>query len=205
MPIVGSISLTHSFTHSLYGAGFYLKSCHSAFQKISCFLYGTRRFITVFTKPRHWTLFWASWIQFSPLTPVSLRSILMLSTHLLLRLPVVSYLRASQPKPSKHSSHACHMSHPPHPPWFNHPNNIRWRIQAVKVIIMQFSPLSVFLRFRSKYLNTLFSETLSLCSSLKMRDHVSHPYSATGKIPVLYILIFRFFDMRLEDKRFCTE
>jgi hypothetical protein len=28
----------------------------SACQKISCFLYGTRRFITMFTKARHWTL-----------------------------------------------------------------------------------------------------------------------------------------------------
>jgi hypothetical protein len=31
--------------------------CHSVCQKISCFLYGTRRFITVFTKARHWTLY----------------------------------------------------------------------------------------------------------------------------------------------------
>jgi hypothetical protein len=45
--------------------------------------------------------------------------------------------------------HACYMSRPPHPPWFNCPNNIRWRIQAVKFIIMQFSPQSVFLPFRS--------------------------------------------------------
>jgi hypothetical protein len=29
------------------------------------------------------------------------------------------------------------MSSPPHPPWFNHPNNIRWRVQAMKFIIMQ--------------------------------------------------------------------
>jgi hypothetical protein len=36
--------------------------------------------------------------------------------------------------------HACHMSRPPRPPLFNHPNNIRWRIQAVKFIIIQFSP-----------------------------------------------------------------
>jgi hypothetical protein len=43
------------------------------------------------------------------------------------------------------------MSRPPHPPWFNHPNNIRWRTQAVKFIIMQFSPLSIFLSFISKY------------------------------------------------------
>jgi hypothetical protein len=43
------------------------------------------------------------------------------------------------------------MSRPPHPPWFNHPNFIRWRLQAVKFIIMQFSPWSIFLPFRSKY------------------------------------------------------
>jgi hypothetical protein len=28
-------------------------------------------------------------------------------------------------------------------------------------------------------LNSLFSKTLSLCSSLKVRDQVSHPYSTT--------------------------
>jgi hypothetical protein len=43
------------------------------------------------------------------------------------------------------------MSRPPHPPWFNQPNNIRWKIQAMKFIIMQLSPRSVFLPFRSKY------------------------------------------------------
>jgi hypothetical protein len=37
-------------------------------------------------------------------------------------------------------------------------------------------------------LNTLFSNNLSLCSSLTVRDHVSHPYRTTGKIIVLYIL-----------------
>jgi uncharacterized membrane protein len=38
-------------------------------------------------------------------------------------------------------------------------------------------------------LSTLFSNTLNLCSSLKERDKVSHPYKTTGKIIVLYILI----------------
>jgi hypothetical protein len=56
--------------------------------------------------------------------------------------------------------------------------------------------------FRSKILNTLFSETPSPCSSLKVRDQVLHPYNTTGKITVLYILIFRLLDMRREDKRF---
>jgi hypothetical protein len=74
---------------------------HSAHQKISCFLYGTRRFITVFTKARHITLSWASWIQFAPSIPTSPRSSLMLSSHLSLGLP------SDQPKPCKHLS-------PPH-------------------------------------------------------------------------------------------
>jgi hypothetical protein len=55
--------------------------------KKSCFLYGTRRFIAMFTKARHWTLSWASWIQFASSIPISLRSILMLSSHLPQGLP----------------------------------------------------------------------------------------------------------------------
>jgi hypothetical protein len=38
-----------------------------------------------------------------------------------------------------------------------------------------------------------------------VRDQVSHPCSTTDKITVFYILIFRFFDMIQEDKRFWTE
>ena len=41
-------------------------------------------------------------------------------------------------------------------------------------------------------LKTLFSNTLSLRSSLKASDQVSHPYKAANKIIVLYILIFMF-------------
>jgi hypothetical protein len=92
--------------------------------------------------------------------------------------------RSSQPNPCKHLSppRACHMSRPPHPPWFNHPNNNWWRIQAMK-FIMQFSPRPIFLpKGPNIFLNTLFSKLLSLCSSLKVRDQVSHPYSTTGKI-----------------------
>jgi hypothetical protein len=42
-------------------------------------------------------------------------------------------------------------------------------------------------------LSTLFSNTLSLCSSLTVRDHVPRPYKTTGKVTVLYILTFTFF------------
>ena len=49
--------------------------------------YGIRRFITAFTSARHLSLPWASSIQSITPCPNSLRSILILSSHLLLGLP----------------------------------------------------------------------------------------------------------------------
>jgi hypothetical protein len=55
------------------------------------------------------------------------------------------------------------------------------------------------------HLSTLFSNTLSLCSSLNVRGQVSHPYRTTSNIIVLCIVIFTLLDSRHEDKRFWTE
>jgi hypothetical protein len=71
----------------------------------------------------------------------------------------------------------------------------------MKLLVMQFSPVffNPSLFCPNILLNTMFSNTLSLCSSLTFRDHVSHPYSNRGNIIVLYILTFTFFDSRRED------
>jgi hypothetical protein len=49
--------------------------------------YGTRRFLTVFTRSLHWSLSWAWWIQSTPPHSISLTFILILSTHLRVFLP----------------------------------------------------------------------------------------------------------------------
>ena len=48
--------------------------------------------------------------------------------------------------------------------------------------------------------NTLFSNTLNLCSSLNVRDQVSQPGNTTGYIIVLYVLTSTFLEIRRDDK-----
>ena len=67
------------------------------------------------------------------------------------------------------------------------------------------SPVTWSLLGPSILVNNLFSKALSLRSSFSVRDQVSHPYQTTGIIMVLYILIFKFLDSKLKDKRFFTE
>jgi hypothetical protein len=68
--------------------------------------YGTRRFTTVSTRVLYWSLSWARSIQSISSQTISLRSILILSTHLRLSLPSclvpsafppISYIHSSSP------------------------------------------------------------------------------------------------------------
>jgi hypothetical protein len=79
--------LIYLLTYLFHGAGYYLKSWLSlSLSKYILLSYGNRRFIIMLIKTRHWTLSWASWMQFAPSIPISLRSSLMLSSHLCLGL-----------------------------------------------------------------------------------------------------------------------
>jgi hypothetical protein len=72
---------------------------------------------------------------------------------------------------------------------------------------MKFSQVSLyFLPLGPKYYpHILFSNTLILCFSYKVRDHVSRPYKTTSRNMVFHILIFKFLNRRWQNKRFCTE
>jgi hypothetical protein len=68
------------------------------------------------------------------------------------------------------------------------------RVQITKLLIMQlFQPPVTSPLFGSNILlSILFSNTLSLYSSLSDKDHVSHPYRTKGKIIVVNIITFTF-------------
>jgi len=73
----------------------------------------------------------------------------------------------------------------------------------MKLLVMQLFPVSLTstLLGPNILLTTLFLDTLSLRSSLSVRDQVSHPYEITGKIMVFCILNLKVLERRGEDKR----
>jgi len=116
--------------------------------------YGTQRFITVFTRACHWSLFSAKWIQSTHSQPISLKSILMLSLYLCLGL-----LRGLFPLGFPTKILCTFLIFAMHAIWpsqlillFHHPNNKWWSAHGMKLLSVQ--PLPVFchlLPLRSTY------------------------------------------------------
>ena len=160
--------------------------------------HGTRRLITALTSIRHLSLSWASPIQSIYTHPTSWRSLLILSTHL--RPGLSSGLLPSgfptktlyTPSPHPYAPHAQPISFfsilSPAQYWVRSTNHLapRYKISTIH-------PVTSLLLGPNILLNTMFSNTLSFFSSRSVNDQVSHPYKTTGKIIVLYILIFKFF------------
>jgi hypothetical protein len=147
------------------------------------------KLITAFTITLQLFISCASPTQSTPPHTISPRFILILYNHI--RLGLSGGLFPFGPPTKNLYSflffHSCYMPRPFHLPWFDHSNYTWRRVQ----IIMHFSSLSCHFSLLSlnAFISTLFSSTLSLCSSLKIRDQVSHPNRTTRKIIVLHILI----------------
>ena len=149
--------------------------------------YGTRRFNVAFTRAFQKSLSWAESTQFLVLIPISLKSTLILSSHLRLGLPKgifpagvpVKVLKALIPssilaiRPAHLSlldliTHYCILGE-------------RYRQWTSSSWTLLHSSLSSFLGPDIR-LSILFSNTLSLRSSRNVRDHTSQPYNTTDNI-----------------------
>jgi len=178
------IQTSHLLTHSMKQSSSWEAKRFSV-KKFPAFN-GAKIFIAAFTSVRHLTLSWASSIQSIPPHPTSWRSILILSSHLRLGHPSGLFPSNFPPEPLIRLSSTSYVLH------------------AQPIVLLDFinrkvsgdqhrslsSSLCSFLHFPvtssllgpNILLNTLFSNTLSLRSSLNYSDQISHPYKTTGKI-----------------------
>ena len=137
-------------------------------------------------------------IQFLILKPISLRSILILSSHLRPGLPkclfpvglLVKILKALLPS-------SILATCPVHLYLLDLITltilGERYKLRRSTLCNLLHSPFSSLLGPKL-CLRILFSSSLSLHSYLNVRDHVSQPYSTTGNIIALYISIFKFLE-----------
>jgi hypothetical protein len=71
----------------------------------------------------------------------------------------------------------------PHYSWSDHPNNIWWGVQVMKLHFIQFPPVpSYLILLRPIFLNTIVLNTLSSCFSPNKRDQTSHPYKTATEL-----------------------
>jgi hypothetical protein len=115
----------------------------------------------------------AIWIQSTPSHSISLRSILILSTYLGLGLPSGVFPSSFQTISYMHSSpHSCYIPCQSHPTSLDHSNYTWRRVQIIKPSLCSYRqpPVTSFLFGPNILLNSLFSNILTLYSSLNVRE-----------------------------------
>ena len=143
----------------------------------------TQRLITMFVTACHLFLSWARSIHSMAYHPASLRTILLLSSHLCLCLLSSLLPLGFSTKTLYNCSSPVHGT----PSLIWHPQ-IWWAVQ-IKKLINTFSPLSYYFHLFLKHLQP----------PLKVTDQVTHQYNTAGITTVLDT------DSNCEDKTFWTE
>ena len=142
--------------------------------------YENRRFVTTFTSAR------TPVPILSQLDPVHALTSYFLKIHLNIIFPStprssklsfsLKFLHLNPVYVSPHP-HTCYMPRPSHASGFDHPNNLGEQYRSFCSSLLSFLESSVASSLLGPNipLNTLFSNTLSLCSSFNVSDQVSHP------------------------------
>ena len=152
--------------------------------------YGSRRFITSFTSARHLSLSWASSIQSAPPHPTSCWNVL-LSSHLRLGLPSCLFPSGFPTKIVYTPLHSLlRATCPAHLILLDFITRTifgeEYRSLRSSLCSFLHSVVTSSLFGPNILLNTIFSNTLSLRSSLSVSDQLSHPYKTS--LRVLYHL-----------------
>jgi hypothetical protein len=151
---------------------------HKASEEIPLLLWNLKVHYRVHKGPPQ-SVSWASWIQSTSSYPISVKSTLILSSHLRLGIKIVYSFQISQPKVSTHFAHMCYMSRLSHFPWFYHPKIFReqykiWRSSCFFFFFFLHFPITSSL-LGLNILLTLCSQTSSGCwSYLACRFKINH-------------------------------
>ena len=171
----------------------------SAHQEIPRILWKPKFHCRIYKSPPP-ALFWAKSIQSMPPYPSSWGSIIILSFHLYLGLPnglflsgfptITLYTLLLSPIRATCTTHLILLDF-----IIQRIFGEQYRSWSFSLCSFLHSHVTSSLLGPNVILNTLFSNTLSLRSSLNVSAQVSHPYKTTGKIIVLYIFSFTILDI----------